>query len=53
MLNNLICGEYEIVEYKVVFYYDNTGGFAFPCDENGKVLPPNPAYDVLEDEDDE
>lgn len=42
MPNNLVRGEYTIVEYKLVFYYDNTGGFAFPCDENDKVLPLNP-----------
>lgn len=44
MLKNMVRGECKtIVEYKLVFYYDNTGGFAFPCDENGKVLPLNPA----------
>lgn len=40
MLRNIIRGERKtIVEHEMVFFYDNTGGFSFPCDENGNVLP--------------
>ena len=27
----------EIVEYELQFFVDRSGGFAFPCDENGYV----------------
>lgn len=28
----------EIISYGLRFFYDTSGGFEFPCDENGKVL---------------
>ena len=27
----------EIVEYRLIFYKDRSGGLAFPCDEHGNV----------------
>ena len=39
MINNFKRGEYrEKVDYEVRFYTDACGGFAFPCDENGKLI---------------
>ena len=39
MLKDIIRGEWVTeTDYEVQFYYDNTGGFAFPCDKNGKIL---------------
>ena len=29
--------KYE-TQYEIRFFYDKTGGFAFPCDENGKIF---------------
>lgn len=29
----------KIVEYEIQFMYDRNGGFGFPCDENGNLLP--------------
>ena len=38
MINNFKVGEVvEKVDYELCFYRDYTGGFAFPCDENGNV----------------
>lgn len=42
MLRNLVCGEYKTsVEYALEFFFDRNGGFSFPCDEYGNVLPLN------------
>ena len=39
MINNFRPGELvEKTYYEVCFYYDSTGGFAFPCDKNGKMI---------------
>mgnify|MGYP006872974390 CR=1 FL=1 len=39
MIENFKTGEWvEHVSYEVRFYYDAGGGFAFPCDENGKLF---------------
>ena len=39
MINNFKRGKWvETVSYEVRFYFDSTGGFAFPCDENGNLL---------------
>lgn len=38
MIRNFKRGEYETrVTYELTFYRDRSGGYAFPCDENGKV----------------
>lgn len=41
MLKDFVRAEYrEEIERELTFdYKDGNGGFAFPCDENGKVLP--------------
>lgn len=40
MLRNLVRGEYKTsVEYALEFFFDRTGGFSFPCDEYGDILP--------------
>ena len=40
MLRNLVRGEYKTsVEYALEFFFDRTGGFSFPCDEYGNILP--------------
>ena len=40
MLRNLVRGEYKTsVEYALEFFFDRNGGFSFPCDEYGNVLP--------------
>ena len=39
MIENFKSGEYiKKTYYEVRFYYDAGGGFAFPCDKNGKIL---------------
>lgn len=45
MLKNMVRGEYKTsVEYELVFFYDDNGGFGFPCDADGNVFPlKNPA----------
>jgi len=38
MLKNYTPKEWQtIVEHELVFYYDDNGGFAFPCDASGNV----------------
>lgn len=40
MLRNLVRGGYKTsVEYTLEFFFDRTGGFSFPCDEYGNILP--------------
>ena len=29
----------KIEEHKIQFMYDSDGGYSFPCDENGNLLP--------------
>lgn len=40
MLENIVPAERRVeVERELCFYYNSEGGYAFPCDENGNVLP--------------
>lgn len=39
MINNFKPGEIvEKIDYEVRFYRDASGGFAFPCDKDGKLI---------------
>lgn len=38
MLKNYVPRESRIIEeHSLIFFYDDNGGFSFPCDENGNV----------------
>lgn len=40
MIKNYVPAEWkESVEYSLEFTYDDNGGFSFPCDASGNVLP--------------
>lgn len=39
MIKDFKLGEYvEETTYEVQFYYDKSGGFAFPCDKDGSLI---------------
>lgn len=47
MIKNFTPATYEnIIEYDLVFDDGHHNGFAFPCDENGKLLPSVPTEAV-------
>ena len=40
MLKNYVPAEHKTeIHYDLVFYYDDDGGYAFPCDAAGNVFP--------------
>lgn len=40
MLKNLVRGEYKSrTYYELTYFYDDNGGYAFPCDAEGNVFP--------------
>ena len=41
MLKDIIRGEYITdISYALEYMFDANSGFSFPCDENGKLIPP-------------